>query len=178
MTELVKEEVKVKRPNKAETVIFLGTLGGFVLNKVPGFSKETFKAQAQQGGFKLYEEELEDVAETVKKKNPSLVSQDFIDLLHYAGVVLEGKRPAFGGVSGAGGAQIKINSRERAEEVVTSKEPNAVEQFMEIMSGIVDLKKDADKLIEGRAEISVAIKNLGEFIKKREVTEVTEEAKS
>ena len=164
--------VTKKRPNKAETVLFLGTLGSFVLNKVPGFSRETFLAQAREGGFKLYEEELAEVIETVKKKNAGLDGEAFKDLLYDAEVILEGKRPAFGG--GGGGAQVKINSRERAEEVVTSKDPDAVDKFIEIMTEFINLKKLADELIKDRAEISIAIKNVGEFVKKREVQDVEE----
>ena len=168
------KEVKVKRPNKAETVAFLGTLGSFVLNKVPGFPEETFINQARQGGFKLYEEELESVVALIKKgQNKDLNGSAFIDLCHRAGIVIEGERPAFGGHQGTGPA-IKINSRERAEEVVTATTPGAVDAFMEIMSGMLSLKKDADVLIKGKAEISIAIKNVGEYVKKREVKEVTE----
>lgn len=158
-----------KLPKQTVQALLL-QLGKFTLAGIPGFTKETFKTQVENAGLKLYESDLPGFFE----KLPEDVDKDaFADLLDYAGVIIPGQRPAFGGRTA--GTGVRINSRERAEQVVTSTEPNAVETFMELMTEMLQLAKEADALIKGKGQISIAIKNVGESIKHRKKVEEVEE---
>lgn len=155
-----------KLPKQAVTTL-LQQLGTFTLKGLPGFNKQSFATQVQNAGLYLYESDLPKFLEKVEEP------EKFEALLREAGAVLQGSRPAFGGKSA--GTGVRINSRERAEQVVTSTEPNAVETFMEIMTEILNLAKEADKLIHGKGQISIAIKNVGAGIKRRKkVVEVAD----
>ena len=156
---------------KSEVSTLLLQLGSFVLNKFPGFTEETLRQQVKNAGLHLYESEVESIAE--KSKKFGVDPQQFVDLLYNVGAILEGTRPAFGGKRGE--VTTRINSRERAEQVVTSTEPGAVEKFMELMSELIAIAKEADKLIAGKGKISLAIKNEGDLIKRRKQVQEAED---
>ena len=140
---------------KGVTTALLLQLGGFTLKNIPGFNKETLKFQVENGNLYIYESDLPSFLERVEKEG--LDKNAFAQLLIEVGAVIEGERPAFGGKR-AEGVSTRINSRERAEQVVTSTEPGAIEKFMEIMTEMLRLAQEGNTLIKGKAQISLATK--------------------
>jgi len=171
MSEVNEKKPARKRPKKDEVVSILLNMSAFVQNQVANFTPEVFKAQCEQKSLFLYEAELPDLVEKQKKADPSFDGDFFVNLLLNAGAVEEGDRPYFGGV--AGGGLTRINTRERAEEV--ANDPKDIDVVIELMSQILEIGKQLDPLINKKAELSVALKNKGEFVKKRvKKPEVTE----
>lgn len=173
MSEETKKTVR-KRPKKEETVNILLNMASFVENQVGGFTPEIFKAQCEKQGLFLYESEVPEVVKKQQEKEPSFNGDFFTNLLLNAGAIEEGDRPYFGGV--AGGGLTRINTRERAEEV--ANDPKDVEAIMEIMSDILALGEKLNPMIDKKAELSVALKNKGKYIKRRKKEVETTDDKS
>jgi len=160
-----------KRPKKEETVSILLNMNSFVQNQIANFTPEVFKAQCELKNLFLYENEVAEVCEKQKAKEPSFDADFFTNLLLSANAIEEGERPYFGGV--AGGGLVRINTRTRAEEIVN--DPADTDKVMELVSKILEIGKELDPLISNKAELSIALKNKGEYVKKRKVVETTEE---
>lgn len=171
MSEETNKKPARKRPKKEECVSILLNMASFVENGVGNFTPEVFKSQCEKKSLFLYEDEVQPIIAKEKEKDPSFNGDFFANLLLSANAVEEGSRPAFGGVSGGG--LTRINTRERAEEV--ANDPKDVEAIMELVSKILEIGDQLDPLIDKKAELSVALKNKGEFVKKRKKVEVTED---
>lgn len=170
MSEKVEKKPARKRPKKDETVSILLNMAAFVQNQVANFTPEVFKAQCEQKSLFLYEDEVAGVVEKQLKADPTFDGDFFTNLLLSANAIQEGERPYFGGV--AGGGLTRINTRERAEEV--ANDPKDIDTIIELVSQILEIGKQLDPLINTKAELSVALKNKGIYVKKRKV-ETTEE---
>ena len=138
-----------KRPPKARIVSFCLSLydlltGGHI-------DQATVAAQLKNSSMFLYTGEVDKIAEKEAKVNPDFDGPGFAQMLYDAGVLVEGEAPVFGG----GGA--RINSKERALEVVNVS--GNADLVAELITEAIAIKKKVNELISDNATFSYALKN-------------------
>lgn len=157
----VKRVPNKKRPPKRDTVIFLLSMFNLLKSGVTGITHAVTSQQISEGNYFLYENEVQEVIDEKREKDPQFDSEGFVEMLVNADAIDYTERLPFGG---RGGSLVRINSPERALEVANN--PEDVSKIIELISAIKEIGDQLTPLIDKKAILSVALKN--KIPKKRE----------